>query len=57
MDRPQFYRFHQGEKTRPLSDAEYEARLRGLRRIMADQGVDAVVLTSMHNVAYYSGFL
>ena len=57
MDRPQFYRFHQGEKTLPFSDAEYEARLGGLRRIMADQGVDAVVLTSMHNVAYYSGFL
>ncbi|MEC8579438.1 MAG: aminopeptidase P family protein [Pseudomonadota bacterium] len=57
MDRPQFYRFHQGEKTLPFSDAEYEARLSGLRRIMADQGVDAVVLTSMHNVAYYSGFL
>ncbi len=57
MDRPQFYRFHQGEKTLPFSDVEYEARLGGLRRIMADQGVDAVVLTSMHNVAYYSGFL
>ncbi len=57
MDRPQFYRFHQGEKTLPFSDAEDEARLSGLRRIMADQGVDAVVLTSMHNVAYYSGFL
>ena len=57
MDRPQFYRFHQGEKTLPFSDDEYAARLTGLRRIMADRGIDAVVLTSMQNIAYYSGFL
>ena len=57
MDRPDFYRFHQGEKILPFSDTEYEARLAGLRAIMVDSGVDAVVLTSMHNVAYYSGFL
>ncbi|SHG61247.1 creatinase [Cognatiyoonia sediminum] len=57
MNRPQFHRFHQGEKCLPFSDAEYEARLAGLRQIMADQGVDACVMTSMHNIAYYSGFL
>ncbi len=57
LARPDFYRFHQGEKVLPFSDAEYEARLTGLRAIMADRGIDAVVLTSMHNVAYYSGFL
>ena len=55
--RPDFYRFHQGEKVLPFADAEYEARLAGLRAIMADKGIDACVLTSMHNVAYYSGFL
>lgn len=55
--RPDFYRFHQGEKVLPFAEAEYEARLAGLRAIMADKGIDAVVLTSMHNVAYYSGFL
>lgn len=57
MDRPQFYRFHQGEKSLPFSDAEYEARLAKLRAMMADTGVDACVFTSMHNIAYYSGFL
>lgn len=57
LARPDFYRFHQGEKVLPFANAEYEARLAGLRAIMTDQGVDAVVLTSMHNVAYYSGFL
>ena len=29
----------------------------GLRAIMDANGVDAVVLSSMHNIAYYSGFL
>ena len=57
MERVQHYRFHQGEKCLAFADAEYEARLAGLRQIMADSGVDACVLTSMHNVAYYSGFL
>ena len=55
--RPDFYRFHNGQKA-PLqfSEAEYEARLAGLRARMADLGCEAAVLTSMHNVSYYSGF-
>ena len=57
MDRPQQYRFHQGEKRLPFSFDEYDARLAGLRAIMREQGVDACVFTSMHNIAYYSGFL
>lgn len=57
MDRPQHYRFHQGDKCLPFADAEYETRLTKLRAQMAVDGVDACVLTSMHNVAYYSGFL
>ncbi|SEW29782.1 creatinase [Cognatiyoonia koreensis] len=56
-NRPQFYRFHQGEKVLPFADTEYENRLSGLREIMASKGLDAVVMTSMHNIAYYSGFL
>lgn len=56
--RTDFYRFHNGEKaTLPFTGAEYEARLSGLRAIMAQDGVDVAVLTSMHNIAYYSGFL
>ena len=55
--RPQFYRFHQGAEVLPFAPAEYQARLAGLRRIMADKGVASVVFTSMHNIAYYSGFL
>ena len=57
MDRPQHYRFHQGEKTLPFSHDEYDGRLAKLRASMAAKGVDACVFTSMHNIAYYSGFL
>jgi len=57
MDRPDHYRFHQGEKTLPFSPDEYEARLSVLRSAMAERGVQACVFTSMHCIAYYSGFL
>ncbi|WP_386628660.1 aminopeptidase P family protein [Sulfitobacter geojensis] len=57
MDRPEFYRFHQGEKTLPFAAHEYISRLSKLRADMAETGVDACVFTSMHNVAYFSGFL
>ncbi|SCM69331.1 aminopeptidase P family protein [Donghicola eburneus] len=58
MDRPENYRFHNGtEAVLPFAAEEYEARLTGLRRIMADLGVDVAVFTSMHSIAYYSGFL
>lgn len=58
MDRPAFYRFHNGPKaTLPFAPEEYEARLSGLRDRMARMELEVCVLTSMHNVAYYSGFL
>ncbi|MCY1126883.1 aminopeptidase P family protein [Frigidibacter sp. RF13] len=56
-ERPQQYRFHQGDRVLPFAASEYDARLAGLRKIMADQGVEAAIFTSMHNIAYYSGFL
>ena len=56
--RPEMYRFHNGEKAKlPFAETEYAARLSGLRAIMTETGVDAVVFTSMHSIAYYSGFL
>lgn len=59
LNRPEMYRFHNGGRkdTLPFADAEYHDRLAGLRDIMELHELDAVVLTSMHNVAYYSGFL
>ncbi|PFG63147.1 creatinase [Thioclava sp. ES.031] len=57
MDRPAFYRFHQGERILPFAATEYEARLAGLRAAMTEAGIEACLFTSMHNIAYYSGFL
>lgn len=58
MSRPQYFVCENGEKAPlPFSDAEYERRLAGLRKIMAARGIEAVVFSSMHNIAYYSGFL
>ncbi|SIN79065.1 aminopeptidase P family protein [Vannielia litorea] len=57
-DRPEFYRFENGEKAPlPFSGAEYDARLARLRAVMAEAGVEVALFTSMHNIAYYSGFL
>ncbi|MEM7214668.1 MAG: aminopeptidase P family protein [Pseudomonadota bacterium] len=56
--RPDFFTFQNGEKEKlPFSREEYDRRLSGLRTIMAQKGIDAVLLTSMHGIAYYSGFL
>ncbi len=56
--RPDYFRFHNGEKAPlPFSQKEYARRLKGLRAIMARLDTPAVLLTSMHNIAYYSGFL
>ena len=56
--RPEMYRYHNGEKSPlPFSAAEYEARLAELRERMQAVGAQVAVFTSMHNIAYYSGFL
>jgi len=56
--RPEYFTFHNGEKAPMIfSRAEYDRRLAGLRKIMAEQDIEATVLTSMHGVHYYSGFL
>ena len=55
--RPQQYRLHQGERILPFAAQEYDDRLADLRELMEVQGVEACVFTSMHNIAYYSGFL
>lgn len=58
MQRPDFFTLHNGEKAKlPFSNGEYENRLSALRKVMAKQDVEVVIFTSMHNIAYYSGFL
>lgn len=49
---------HNGSKVRlTFSDAEMQRRLDALRAVMAQVGVDVVVMTSMQNIKYYSDFL
>ena len=54
---PFFVRPNGAKAALPFSQAEYDRRLAGLRRIMGELGLSHVVLSSMHNIAYYSGFL
>jgi len=58
MKRTNFFQLINGSKvTLPFTDNEYENRLKGLRKIIAEKNLDAIILTSLQNVAYYSGFL
>ncbi|MFK7746547.1 MAG: M24 family metallopeptidase [Roseobacter sp.] len=57
-DRPDMYRFHNGDKSPlPFDATEYQDRLDELRDRMDAVGAQVAVFTSMHNIAYYSGFL
>ena len=54
MKRSAFFQLVNGSKSQlPFSDREYDNRLKGLRRIISEKNLDAVILTSMQNVAYY----
>ncbi|MDQ7071381.1 MAG: aminopeptidase P family protein [Rhodobacterales bacterium] len=56
--RPETFTLQNGAKARlPFAISEYDTRLRKLRTEMAARGIDVVLLTSMQNIAYYSGFL
>ena len=58
MKRPSFFQLKNGSKaTLPFTDNEYKNRLASLREIISKNNLDAVILTSMQNIAYYSGFL
>ena len=49
---------HNGDKAqRVFSDAEIERRLGRLRAVMADEGFDAVLFTSYHNINYFNDFV
>lgn len=57
-NRPEFFTSHNGVKAPlPFSKAEYARRLAALRAMMAKRDIPVVLLTSMQNIAYYSGFL
>ena len=54
MHMPQLITLKNGPKVRPtFSVSEMNRRLSLLRAHMTEQAIDAVVLTSIHNVNYY----
>jgi len=56
--RSDFLILENGEKAKPpFAPEEYTARLEKLRAVMDKRDIPVVLLTSMHNIAYYSGFL
>ena len=58
MERPDFFTLKNGEKVKlPFSQNEYNQRTSKLRDIMDKNNLDMVILTSMHNVAYFTGFI
>lgn len=58
MERPDFFELKNGSKVKlPFSQKEYNTRLLKLREVMSVNNLDVIVLTSMHNIAYYTGFI
>ena len=58
MERPDFFTLKNGDKAKlPFTDKEYQRRLDNLRTIMSKNNLNMVILTSMHNIAYYTGFI
>ena len=58
MQRPDFFSLKNGNRAKlPFTDQEYKKRLDNLRSVMNKNNLDMVILTSMHNVAYYTGFI
>ena len=58
MQRPDFFHLKNGKKVKlPFSEDEYNNRLIKLRSVMVKKKLDMIILTSMHNIAYYTGFI
>ena len=58
MERPDFFTLRNGEKAKlPFSKNEYKRRIDNLRKVMEKNNLNMIILTSMHNIAYYTGFI
>ena len=58
MERPDFFELKNGSKVKlPFSQIEYQNRLDKLRTTISKNNLDMIILTSMHNIAYYTGFI
>ena len=58
MERPDFFTLKNGKKAKlPFSNQEYHQRVSNLRSVMDKNNLDMIILSSMHNIAYYTGFI
>jgi len=58
MERPDFFTLKNGDKAKlPFTEREYQTRLKKLRNVMNNNNLDMIILSSMHNIAYYTGFI
>jgi len=58
MERPDFFTLKNGDKAKlPFTEKEYQKRLNNLRKVMNNNNLDMIILSSMHNIAYYTGFI
>ena len=58
MERPDFFNLENGDKAKlPFSKKEYDQRVDRLRSVMEKNNLEMIILTSMHNIAYYTGFI
>ncbi|MDC0215987.1 aminopeptidase P family protein [Candidatus Pelagibacter sp.] len=58
MERPDFFNLKNGNKAKlPFSNKEYQRRINNLRKVINKKNLDMIFLTSMHNIAYYTGFI
>ena len=55
MERPDFFTLKNGEKVKlPFSPKEYQDRVDKIRKVMSENDIEITILTSMHNIAYYT---
>ena len=58
MERPDFFSLKNGEKVKlSFTNDEYNKRVNKLRTVMEKNNLDMIILTSMHNIAYYTRFI
>jgi len=58
INRPDYFSLKNGLKAKlPFSDSEYKNRQEKLKQGMSNNNLDMIILTSMHNVTYYTGFI
>jgi creatinase len=58
MERPDFFNLKNGKKVKlPFTTKEYQKRIERLRNVMSKNNLDMIILSSMHNIAYYTGFI